>query len=150
MKKESGPLMIIAAFAACVVVSGCSGKKQESAVSAETSAKQEGMGIINQPRRAESAPKRMIDRAFESQVKADLAVLREAINHYYGTNSKYPETFDQLIPEYIAKLPEEGITKSVMITAVFDGSGGWVYDGNGGVKANIAGIDMKGVPYKDW
>jgi general secretion pathway protein G len=56
---------------------------------------------------------RSLDRAKEVVLTQDLAVMREAIDYYYGDRAKYPESLQDLVEErYLRSLPVDPITKS--------------------------------------
>ncbi len=56
---------------------------------------------------------RSLDRAKEVVLAQDLAVMREAIDHYYGDRAEYPETLQDLVDSrYLRSLPVDPLTKS--------------------------------------
>lgn len=56
---------------------------------------------------------RSVDRTKEVVLAQDLAVMREAIDKFYGDRGQYPESLAALADErYILKVPVDPITKS--------------------------------------
>ena len=134
-------------LACAFILCGCPCKKQDAA--------QKTADAANTPaqagaQRAETLPKRAIVAANEAESKANLAVLREAVNCAYTADNKYPDKLEEVAPDCIRAIPAELVSGSSEISPVFTGKGGWFYDGNGRVTVNLEGTDNKGVPYKNW
>ena len=56
---------------------------------------------------------RSLDRSKEVVLIQDLAVMREAIDHYYSDRGIYPESLDALVEaRYLRSLPVDPMTKS--------------------------------------
>lgn len=51
-------------------------------------------------------------RAEENALKYNLAQIRKAIDDYYADKQVYPPSLDDLVPNYMRKLPVDPITKS--------------------------------------
>ena len=90
-----------------------------------------------------------LDRAKEVVLAQDLAVMREAIDHYYGDRAVYPATLEDLVEaRYLRSLPVDPITKS---------SDTWILEQNedpeiGGiwdVKSGAAGQNSLGVEFAE-
>lgn len=53
-----------------------------------------------------------IDKAKESVLRQDLAILRDAIDKYYGDTGRYPESLEELAARrYLRKIPVDPITE---------------------------------------
>ena len=91
-----------------------------------------------------------IDRAKEAALKADLTLLREAIDKYQGDRAGYPATLSVLVEErYIRSIPIDPLTESnqswILVRPPNNGGDG-VYD----VKSGSAAVGLNGTPYADW
>jgi general secretion pathway protein G len=54
-----------------------------------------------------------VDRSKEAVLKQDLAIMRDALDKFYGDAGKYPDSLDELVEKkYIRKLPVDPITNS--------------------------------------
>ena len=77
----------------------------------------------------------MIDPAMEAGYKgadaANLANLNMARTMYMTSKGKAPEKAEDLIPEFLPAIPAEAFSKSNLVVSTYDGSGGWVLDGDG-------------------
>jgi general secretion pathway protein G len=52
-----------------------------------------------------------IDRGKEQVQRQNLAVMRDAIDKYYGDNGQYPETLDELVAKhYLRSVPQDPVT----------------------------------------
>lgn len=52
-----------------------------------------------------------VDRAREAALRQDLAVMRDAIDKYYGDRGRYPATLDELVSaRYLRGIPKDPIT----------------------------------------
>lgn len=92
---------------------------------------------------------RSLDRAQEVVLAQDLAVMREAIDHFYGDQGKYPESLDAMVEaRYLRSLPVDPLTKSADTWT-------FVYDDDpeiGGIKdvrSGAEGEDRHGIPFSD-
>lgn len=92
---------------------------------------------------------RSLDRAKEVVLAQDLAVMREALDHYYADRAKYPGTLEELVEErYIRSLPEDPVTKSAE-TWVFefddDPDSGGIRD----IRSGAEGMTSTGVQFAE-
>lgn len=54
-----------------------------------------------------------VDKAKEAVLKQDLAVMRDALDKFYGDTGSYPASFDDLVKRnYLRKIPVDPITGS--------------------------------------
>jgi general secretion pathway protein G len=54
-----------------------------------------------------------IDKSKEAVLKENLAVLRDALDKFYGDNGRYPEVLDELTQKkYLRRMPQDPITES--------------------------------------
>lgn len=109
---------------------------------------------------------RMIDkpkRAAEAVLKADLRVMRDLLDQYYGDKGHYPSTLDALVDEgYLRSIPRDPITKSTDTWEVVyeeldpelppaetdlpeDGAPGII-----DVFSGAEGLGLDGTPYSEW
>ena len=89
-----------------------------------------------------------LDRSKESVLRADLSVMRDALDKFYGDHGRYPESLEELVKRrYIRAIPVDPLTESATTwIALNDAARGGMYD----VRSGAAGSDAKGVPYGDW
>lgn len=91
-----------------------------------------------------------VDKAREATLKENLAVMRDAIDKYYGDKAKYPDTLATLVGEkYLRRLPPDPITESAETWVEVppeDTSLSGVYD----VKSGAEGVGRDGTPYAEW
>jgi len=91
-----------------------------------------------------------VDKSKEVALRADLKVMREAIDKYYGDNTEYPNTLDDLVrKKYIHNIPLDPIsgTDQSWILVVPDSSiKGRISD----IKSGAPGLAIDGTPYADW
>ncbi len=92
---------------------------------------------------------RSVDQAKESALKADLQVLRKAIDDYYANTGRYPQSLSTLVEKrYIRSVPIDPLTEratSWIETRVQDPGGG-ISDVHSGAEGNAS----DGKPYHDW
>lgn len=91
-----------------------------------------------------------VSRAEETTLKADLAVLRDAIDKHYSDFGRYPSNLDELVKrKYIRRVPADPITRSdttwVTVPPADPAQGG-VYD----VHSGATGNGRNGTPYAQW
>lgn len=96
-----------------------------------------------------------VQAAKEAVLKADLFLMRDAIDQYYADKGSYPSSLQSLVSEgYLRRIPDDPITRSadswVTTNAEFDpgastGSPG-IYD----VKSGADGVSLDGSRYADW
>lgn len=91
-----------------------------------------------------------IEKSKEAVLRQDLAVLRDAIDKYYGDNGKYPDSLDDLVgKKYIRGIPVDPITEDVATWEVVppeDATLGGVYD----VRSGASGNGRDGTAYSEW
>ena len=96
-----------------------------------------------------------VQAAKEAVLKADLFLMRDAIDQYYADKGQYPASLQALVSEgYLRRIPDDPITRSAdswtTTNAEFDpgaatGSTG-IYD----VKSGADGVALDGSRYVDW
>ena len=60
-----------------------------------------------------------IDRGKQQVQQQNLAVMRDAIDKYFGDNGQYPETLDELVAKhYLRSVPEDPVTGGTAWTVV--------------------------------
>lgn len=91
-----------------------------------------------------------VSKAEETSLKADLSVMREALDKYYADNGQYPDTLDELVArKYLRKVPADPITQSDTTWRLVPPDGGRkgaIFD----VKSGAQGTASDGTPYGDW
>lgn len=91
-----------------------------------------------------------VDKAKEAVLQEDLATLRDAIDKYYGDNSKYPASLDDLVNKrYIRRIPVDPLTDSISTWILLPPPAplqGSVFD----VKSGAPGNSRDGTPYSGW
>ncbi len=91
-----------------------------------------------------------VDKSKETVLKDDLALMRDAIQHYYADKGMYPEKLQDLESErYLRRIPVDPITDSALtwvVVAPEDSTKGAVYD----VQSGAPGKSLDGVPYAQW
>ena len=90
-----------------------------------------------------------LERAKETALRQDLAVMRDAIDKFAGDTGRLPESMDELVAErYMRALPEDPFTRS---------SGSWVLvmsddpeqTGVRDVRSGAEGLAKSGVPFSE-
>jgi hypothetical protein len=69
---------------------------------------------------------------------ANIVALNMARQAYFQAKEKTPEKGEDLVPEFIAAIPNEAFSKSNAVVRKYDGSGGWVMDEDRGFLPNVA------------
>jgi general secretion pathway protein G len=72
-----------------------------------------------------------IDRGKEQVQRQNLAVMRDAIDKFYGDNGRYPETLDELVTRhYLRGVPDDPVSgnRDWVVVASPDGEKPGVYD----------------------
>ncbi|MEO6823635.1 MAG: prepilin-type N-terminal cleavage/methylation domain-containing protein [Nitrosospira sp.] len=91
-----------------------------------------------------------VDRAKEVALKQNLAVMREAVDKFYGDQSRYPHTLEELMErKYIRAIPVDPLTESTktwIIVPPSDDTPGGLYD----LHSGATGTAMDGSNYGDW
>ena len=93
---------------------------------------------------------RSVEYSKEVALKQSLAVMRDAIDKFYGDQGIYPDSLDVLVEKrYLRNVPVDPYTESAttwQITAPPEEKKGKVYD----VKSGADGRAGDGSSYKDW
>ncbi|EHP42902.1 GSPG-related protein [Cupriavidus basilensis OR16] len=74
---------------------------------------------------------RSIDRGKEQVQRQNLAVMRDAIDKYFGDNGEYPENLDELVlKHYLRSVPQDPVTGGTSWTVIAspDADKAGVYD----------------------
>ena len=91
-----------------------------------------------------------VDRAKEAVLRQNLTVMREAVDKFYGDQSRYPYTLEELAErKYIRSIPVDPLTvsaKTWIIVPPSYGAPGSVYD----LHSGAAGAAQDGSNYGDW
>ena len=91
-----------------------------------------------------------VSKAEETSLKADLSVMREALDKYYADNGRYPDSLDDLVTrKYLRNVPVDPITQSDTTWQLIPPDGGRkgaVFD----VKSGAPGTAADGTSYADW
>ena len=91
-----------------------------------------------------------VEKSKEAVLRQDLALMREALDKYYGDNGKYPEVLEDLVSKkYLRSLPADPITGSAgtwLVIAPDKVEKGGVYD----IKSGAPGNARDGSEYRVW
>jgi general secretion pathway protein G len=91
-----------------------------------------------------------VDKTKETVLKENLALLRDAIDKYYGDQGRYPDALDDLVgKKYLRRIPADPITDSATTWVVVppeDAQKGAVYD----VRSGATEVARDGTTYRDW
>ncbi len=91
-----------------------------------------------------------VEKSKEATLRQDLAVIRDALDKYYGDNGRYPDVLEELVKrKYLRSLPIDPITGSAttwLIVAPDSSEKGGVYD----VKSGAPGNARDGSEYRGW
>ncbi len=91
-----------------------------------------------------------VEKSKEATLRQDLAVIRDALDKYYGDNGRYPDALEELVKrKYLRSLPIDPITGSAttwLIVAPDSSEKGGVYD----VKSGAPGNARDGSEYRGW
>lgn len=91
-----------------------------------------------------------LERARETILRQDLAVMRDAIDKYHGDRGRYPDSLEALVSaRYLRSLPVDPITERADTWQIIAPSGddaGAVYD----VRSGAPGTAVDGSPYAEW
>ena len=63
-------------------------------------------------------PPKVEEKTNEEQVVSDMTSISHAVESYYAINLSYPLSLNNLVPDFISKLPNEQLTKSDYIYKV--------------------------------
>lgn len=91
-----------------------------------------------------------IEKSREAVLQANLTLLRQSLDHYYGDKGRYPDALDELVASrYLRNVPTDPITESsttwIVVPPAQPELGG-VYD----VKSGAEGNARDGSAYLDW
>lgn len=91
-----------------------------------------------------------VDRSKEAVLHQNLAVMRQALDKYYGDNGKYPDSLDELVSKkYLRSLPADPVagnaTAWLIVPPELAEKGG-IFD----IKSGAPGKARDGSEYKDW
>ena len=91
-----------------------------------------------------------IDKSKEAVLKENLALMRDAIDKYYGDQGRYPDALEDLMnKKYLRRIPPDPITESATTWVVVppeDAKKGAVYD----VRSGATDPARDGTTYRDW
>ncbi|CDF83432.1 type II secretion system protein G [Pseudomonas knackmussii B13] len=91
-----------------------------------------------------------LEQSKETTLRQSLAVMREALDHFYGDTGHYPESLDELVSQrYLRSLPVDPITERNDLWVTLpppDGVAGSVAD----VKSGASGRARDGSQYGQW
>jgi len=91
-----------------------------------------------------------VDRARDTVLRQDLAVMREALDKYYGDTGQYPDTLDDLVSKkYLRSIPRDPVTESDttwIFVSPTNGAKGSIYD----IKSGATGNGADGTAYSEW
>lgn len=93
---------------------------------------------------------RSLEHSKEVALKHSLAVMRDAIDKFYGDQGVYPESLETLVEKrYLRSIPVDPITENAtswQVIAPVEQDKGKVYD----VKSGAEGRSADGTEFKDW
>ena len=93
---------------------------------------------------------RSVDYSKEVALKQSLAVMRDAIDKFYGDQGVYPDSLEALVEKrYLRNVPVDPISESAttwQITPPAEENKGKVFD----VKSGAEGRAADGTSYKEW
>ena len=93
---------------------------------------------------------RSVDYSKEVALKQSLAVMRDAIDKFYGDQGVYPDSLEALVEKrYLRNVPVDPISESTttwQITPPTEENKGKVFD----VKSGAEGRAADGTSYKEW
>jgi general secretion pathway protein G len=91
-----------------------------------------------------------LENSRETTLRQSLAVMREALDHYYGDTGRYPDSIDQLVEQrYLRSQPLDPINERKdlwVLVAPPDGIAGGVAD----IKSGASGRARDGSLYAEW
>lgn len=91
-----------------------------------------------------------LEKSREAVLQANLTMLRQSLDHYYGDTGRYPDALDELVErKYLRSVPADPITDSSATWIVVPPEQpelGGVYD----VKSGAEGHARDGSAYLDW
>jgi general secretion pathway protein G len=91
-----------------------------------------------------------LDKSKETALKQTLAVMRDALDKYYGDNGKYPDDLNTLVVKrYLRSMPRDPITDSISTWTTIPPENpdkGAVYE----IHSGSAGKGRDGTRFQDW
>ena len=104
--------------------------------------------------------KNMQRKAREAALKHNLFEMRKAIDDFYADKQRYPSDLNELVPNYLKKMPNDPITDTPDWETVIDtpdpdappdsdAEGNPVQAGVSDVKSRAPGTTLDGKPYTD-
>jgi general secretion pathway protein G len=102
-------------------------------------------------------------KAREAALKDNLSSMRKAIDTFYADKQRYPSDLNELVPNYLRKIPADPITQQVDWEVIMDDPMGLDGDAVGGetdplavttpgiidVKSRAEGTTLDNVPYNE-
>ena len=100
-----------------------------------------------------------IRKAQETALKDNLFTMRKAIDNYYADKQKYPASLEELVPNYIRKIPPDPILKAEDWDIIMDDPSdeeaadpdpeALTQPGVVDVKSKAEGTTLDGIPYSE-
>lgn len=91
-----------------------------------------------------------IDKSKEAALRQDLALMRDALDKFYGDSGKYPSSLEELVEKrYLRTIPPDPMTGSTatwVTTPPEDHAKGGVFNINSGAS----GASSDGTAYAEW
>lgn len=91
-----------------------------------------------------------LENSRETTLRQSLAVVREALDQFYGDTGRYPDSMEELVAQrYLRALPQDPMTERSDLWVLLpppDGAPGSVYD----IKSGAPGRARDGSLYADW
>ena len=91
-----------------------------------------------------------VNRARESVLRQDLAVMRDALDKHFADTGRYPQTLEELVQrKYLRGIPRDPVTDSPTTWTVVppaDTAQGGIYD----IRSGAEGTASDGSAYSDW
>ncbi len=91
-----------------------------------------------------------VQKSRDAVLKENLALMRGALDKYYGDNDKYPAALEDLVShKYLRSIPPDPLTDSAKTWVTVppdDPDKGGVYDVHSGAEGNAA----DGTAYREW
>jgi general secretion pathway protein G len=91
-----------------------------------------------------------IDKAEETALKQNLALMRDTLDKYFADTGKYPASLDELVTKrYLRQVPIDPVTRSSttwILVPPEDKALGGVFN----VKSGATGTSRDGSAYRDW
>ena len=99
-------------------------------------------------------------KAREAALLENLSNMRKAIDNFYADKQRYPANLDELVPNYLKKVPEDPVTRTKDWQEVMeepdpdapentDAEGNSVAPGMSDVRSSAPGNTLDGKPYSE-